>query len=149
MSKTVESNSLVFAHMTLMLKDGSVADSTRTNGKPSAIRLGDGSISEALEQALIGKSAGERVKIALEAQDAFGDPQPNLIQFMDIHQFPADIKLEDGTVIAFDQPDGSQIPGIVREVKGHSVKVDFNHPLAGQAITFDIEILSIDQPPAS
>jgi FKBP-type peptidyl-prolyl cis-trans isomerase SlpA len=85
----------------------------------------------------------------LQAEDAFGEPQPNLIQFMEIHQFPADIKLEEGVVIAFEQPDGSQLPGIIREVQGHSVKVDFNHPLAGQEITFDIEILSIDQPPAS
>jgi FKBP-type peptidyl-prolyl cis-trans isomerase SlpA len=66
---------------------------------------------------------------------------------MEVHQFPVDISLEEGTVVAFEQPDGSQLPGIIREVKGHSVKVDFNHPLAGQEITFDIEILSIDQPP--
>jgi FKBP-type peptidyl-prolyl cis-trans isomerase SlpA len=149
MSNAVAAGSLVFAHMTLLLPDGSVADSTRSTGKPSVIRLGDGSVSEALEASLIGKLVGDRVKVTLQAEDAFGEPQPNLIQFMEIHQFPADIKLEEGVVIAFEQPDGSQLPGIIREVQGHSVKVDFNHPLAGQEITFDIEILSIDQPPAS
>jgi FKBP-type peptidyl-prolyl cis-trans isomerase SlpA len=47
-------------------------------------------------------------------------------------------------IIAFTQPDGTELPGIVREVTGDSVTVDFNHPLAGQVITFDVEILSVN-----
>ncbi len=145
----VDANSLVYAHMTLKLSDGSVADSSRANGKPSVIELGNDSVSEAMEAELVGRKVGEMVKFTLRAKDAFGEPDPNLIQFMDIHQFPQDLELKEGAVVAFEQPNGSSLPGILSEIQGHSVKVDFNHPLAGHDVTFEVEILSIDTPPVT
>ncbi len=149
MQENISMPSRVFAHISIFLSDGSVADSTKTTGKPSVIHIGTGSVSSAMEQQLISIPVGETRKFTLQASDAFGDVEPNLIHFMDLHQFPADVKLEEGTVMAFDQPNGSQLPGIIREVQGHSVKVDFNHPLAGQAVTFEVELLSFDNPPES
>jgi len=66
---------------------------------------------------------------------------------MDRSKFSADTPAEEGMIIAFSQPDGSELPGIVRAVAGDSVTVDFNHPLAGQEITFDVEIISVVAPP--
>ena len=145
----VEQDSLVYTHMTLKLGDGSVADSSRANGKPSVIEMGGDAISPAMESELLGLRAGESKSFTLSAEDAFGESDPNLIQFMDLHQFPSDIELKEGSVVAFEQPNGSSIPGIISEIQGHSVKVDFNHPLAGQRITFDVEILSVNTPPTT
>ncbi|NVJ59826.1 MAG: FKBP-type peptidyl-prolyl cis-trans isomerase [Gammaproteobacteria bacterium] len=147
--KQVKSDSQVYVHMTLSLDDGSIAESSRANGKPAIIELGTDAVSEAMEQHLVGMKEGDKKKFKLTAADAFGETDPNFIQFMDISQFPQDIELSDGAMIAFEQPNGSTMPGIVRSIEGHSVKVDFNHPLAGHSITFEIELLSIDSPPTT
>lgn len=147
--QVVEQDSLVYTHMTLKLGDGSVADSSRANGKPSVIEMGSDAISPAMESELLGLRVGDSKSFTLSAEDAFGESDPNLIQFMDLHQFPSDIELKEGAVLAFEQPNGSSIPGIISEIQGHSVKVDFNHPLAGQQITFDVEVLSVNTPPTT
>ncbi|NVJ50882.1 MAG: FKBP-type peptidyl-prolyl cis-trans isomerase [Gammaproteobacteria bacterium] len=146
---TVYPGAKVFVHMTLTLNDGSVADSSRVNGKPAMIELGNDSVSTAMENELLGLTVGAKKTFKLAAVDAFGDSNPNLVQFMDMHHFPHDIELKEGAVVAFEQPSGEPMPGIIREVQGHSVKVDFNHPLAGYAVTFEVEVLSIDEPPVS
>lgn len=139
----VASNSRILADVTLKLKDGSIADSTKVNGKPTWLIMGDGSHSEAFESYLIGARVDDRLTFELAAKDAFGESQPDDIHFMDISQFPQDIKLEKGAIVAFEQAGGGQIPGIIRELQDASVKVDFNHPLAGESIVFEIEIKRI------
>ena len=62
---------------------------------------------------------------------------------MDRTRFSHDLNLEEGMIVAFSQPDGSEVPGIVRSLAGDSVTVDFNHPLAGQTVIFDVEILDV------
>ncbi|WP_196138384.1 FKBP-type peptidyl-prolyl cis-trans isomerase [Aliikangiella sp. G2MR2-5] len=145
MSETVLDNSRVLADVTIKLKDGSVADSTKVSGKPSWLVLGDGSFSQAFEEYLVGSAVGDELTFELEPKDAFGESNPDSIHFMDISQFPQDLKLEKGAIIGFEQPNGSQLPGIIREVQGGSVKVDFNHPLAGETVIFEIVIKQISE----
>ncbi|ONG10453.1 hypothetical protein BXT92_10125 [Klebsiella pneumoniae] len=77
MSKSVQSNSAVLVHFTLKLDDGSTAESTRSNGKPALFRLGDTSLSEGLEQQLLGLKEGEKKAFSLEPDAAFGVPSPD------------------------------------------------------------------------
>jgi len=139
----VVKNSRVLAHITAKLKDGSVADSTKASGNPSWMVLGEGHFSEAFEAYLLGNAAGDNLQFELEAEDAFGVSSPDQIHFMDISQFPQNIELKKGAIISFSQPDGGQVPGIIRNLEGASVTVDFNHPLAGESIIFEIEIKQI------
>ncbi|MGS0639965.1 FKBP-type peptidyl-prolyl cis-trans isomerase, partial [Citrobacter sp. VF227] len=81
MSKSVQSNSAVLVHFTLKLADGSTAESTRNNGKPALFRLGAGSLSEGLEQHLLGLKEGDKTTFALEPDAAFGVSSPDLIQY--------------------------------------------------------------------
>ncbi len=105
--------------------------------------MGDGSFSPNFEQCLLGMLPGEKKSVALAAQDAFGAPNPDRVHYMDRSKFlGGDLRLEVGTIMAFSGPDGMEIPGIITEIAGDSVTVDFNHPLAGQDITFDVGILS-------
>ena len=136
-------NSRVLADITIKLKDGSIADSTKVSGKPSWMIIGDGSFSDAFESFLLDKQAGDNLVFELPDEDAFGSSNPDQIHFMDVSQFPQDIELKEGAIIAFDQPDGGQVPGVIRNVQGSSVKVDFNHPLAGETIIFEIEIKEV------
>ncbi|MGF1697616.1 FKBP-type peptidyl-prolyl cis-trans isomerase [Vibrio lamellibrachiae] len=141
---SIQKDSAVTLHFTIKLNDGSVADSTHNMGKPAKLIIGDGSLSDNFEQCLIGLSSGEKRSIELKAQDAFGMPNPDNVHYMDRAKFVGDSEVEVGTVMAFAGPDGVEIPGIITDIAGDSVTVDFNHPLAGQDVTFDVDILSVE-----
>lgn len=140
----ITQGSEVVLHFDLKLADGSAADSTRVNGKPAKLVMGDGSLTLNFEDCLLGLKEGDKKSFTLEANDAFGMPNPDNLHHLERSKFNAETPAEEGMIIAFTQPDGTELPGIIREVTGDSVTVDFNHPLAGQVITFDVEILSVN-----
>ena len=144
MSESVQRDSAVLVHFTLKLEDGSTAESTRANGKPALFRLGDGSLSAALEQALLGLKAGESKQFTLAPEEAFGSVSPDLIQYFSRRDFIDAGEPEVGAIMLFTGMGGSEMPGVIREVSGDSITVDFNHPLAGRRIQFDVEVLEID-----
>ncbi len=144
MSQAIQHNSAVTLHFSIKLKDGSIADSTHQMGKPAKLIIGDGSLSDNFESHLIGLTAGDKRSVELSAEDAFGAPNPDNIHHMDRTKFAGSSDLEVGVIMAFSGPDGAEIPGIITELAGDSVTVDFNHPLAGQDVIFDIEILAVE-----
>ena len=143
--KTIEKDSTIAIHFDIRLKDGSIAESTRPFNKPFQFQLGTGIFSEKLEEKLLGLPIGEKPKIMLLPEDAFGEPHP-----ANLFQVPRDKfanmegdTLEIGTIFLFTQPNGIEIPGIIRAIEAGEVTVDFNHPLSGQVILFDMEIINI------
>ena len=144
MTECVQRESAVLVHFTLKLEDGSTAESTRANGKPALFRLGDGSLSAALEEALLGLKAGETKQFTLAPEEAFGGVSPDLIQYFSRRDFIDAGEPEVGAIMLFSGMGGSEMPGVIREVSGDSITVDFNHPLAGHRIQFDVEVLEID-----
>ena len=144
MTESVQRDSAVLVHFTLKLEDGSTAESTRANGKPALFRLGDGSLSAALEQALLGLKAGETKQFTLAPEEAFGGVSPDLIQYFSRRDFIDAGEPEVGAIMLFSGMGGSEMPGVIREISGDSITVDFNHPLAGRRIQFDVEVLEID-----
>ncbi|MFD2179879.1 FKBP-type peptidyl-prolyl cis-trans isomerase [Veronia pacifica] len=143
MSK-IGAESQVIMHFSIKLADGSVADSTQNTGKPAKLVMGDGSLTENFEKCLFGLSEGESSSFSLEPEDAFGQPNPDNIHHVNKTQFGGDIPLEEGTIVAFAGPGGQDIPGVITEIIGDSVTVDFNHPLAGQRVVFEVEIISVE-----
>ncbi|MGO2010675.1 MAG: FKBP-type peptidyl-prolyl cis-trans isomerase [Pseudoalteromonas sp.] len=144
MSQTViAENSEVIFHFSIKLSDGSAADSTKVHNKPAKLIMGDGSLTANFEKCLMGLSAGEDKSFELEPEDAFGQPNPDNIYYVERSKFGTDTPAEVGNIIAFTQPDGTELPGLVREVQGDSVTIDFNHPLAGQRLTFEVEIIEV------
>ncbi len=141
--KTVQENSHIIVHITMKLSDGSAADSTKVNNKPAKIIMGDASISPAFEAQLLGLKAGESKEFTLEAKDAFGESNPDNIHYMDIDKFTDDAPAKVGNIITFTQPGNIELPGMIREISGSSVTIDFNHPLAGQVVTFIIDLVDI------
>lgn len=144
MATSVCDNSDVLVHFTLRLADGSVVDSSQQQGKPALFRLGDNSLSSGLKQQLIGLVAGDKKNFTLSPEAAFGLVNPDLIQYFSRREFIATGEPGPGTIMLFTAINGNEMPGIIREVNGESVTVDFNHPLAGQNIHFEIEVLEID-----
>ncbi|CNG75954.1 FKBP-type peptidyl-prolyl cis-trans isomerase [Yersinia kristensenii] len=140
----VQDKSAVLVHFTLKLEDGSTAESTHIHGRPALFRLGDNSLSDALEQQLIGLKVGDKHTFTLQPEDAFGLESPDLIQYFTQRDFAQTGIPDAGTIMLFTSRDGSEMPGVVREVAEESITVDFNHPLAGHVVSFDIEVLEID-----
>lgn len=139
----IQANSTVIFHFDITLADGSAAESTRVHNKPAKLQMGDGSLSPAFEAQLLGMTAGEKKSFTLAPEDAYGMPNPDNIYYVDRSKFSADAPAKVGAIIGFAMPDGSELPGLVREVVGDSVTVDFNHPLAGQTLTFNVEIVQV------
>lgn len=144
MTQQVEANQLLLAHLVLELEDGSIAESTRLSGKPTLLRLGDNSLSEALEARLLGMKIGEKRRFKLSPDQAFGVSEQNNIQTFGRRAFMQTGIPEPGTIMAFTARDGSEMAGVIREVNDDSVIVDFNHPLAGWPVIFDIELIAIN-----
>ncbi len=143
MSDVITKTTQVLMHFSIVLADGSAAESTKVHNKPAKFTMGDGSLTPSFEACLLGLKAGDNKSFKLEPEDAFGLPNPDNIHHIERSKFSSDAPAEVGAIIAFSNPDGSQLPGIVREVTGDSVTVDFNHPLAGQVVTFEVEILEL------
>jgi FKBP-type peptidyl-prolyl cis-trans isomerase SlpA len=141
-NKVIQADSNILVHITMKLSDGSAADSTKVNNKPAKIIMGDNSISPAFEAQLLGMEVGNSKEFTLEAVDAFGESNPDNIHYMDIDKFSAEVPAKVGNIITFSQP-GGELPGMIKEVNGNSVTVDFNHPLAGQPVTFVIDVVDI------
>jgi FKBP-type peptidyl-prolyl cis-trans isomerase SlpA len=135
--------STVIFHFDIKLSDGSAAESTRVHNKPAKLQMGDGSLSPAFEVQLGGMAAGDKRTFTLAPEDAYGMPNPDNIYYVDRSKFSADAPAKVGMIVGFAMPDGSELPGLIREVVGESVTVDFNHPLAGQTLTFNVEIVQV------
>jgi len=139
---TIGPGSEVLMHFTLSLADGTVADSTDED-EPLRFVMGDGTLIEGLELVLYGLKPGDRQCLSIDPRDAFGFPDEENIHTMPRSEFPAEMQLEAGLIISFTTPSGEEVPGAIREIKDDEVVVDFNHPLAGNEIIFDVEILEI------
>ncbi len=138
----VAENTEVVINFTLTLADGTVVDATEEN-EPMQLRIGDGSLIDGLEQTLYGMKAGGHQCVSIDPRDGFGFADETNLHEMPRSEFAEDIDLQPGLIIGFSTPAGDDIPGTVREVKGDTVLVDFNHPLAGHEIIFDVEVLSV------
>ncbi|SMY37376.1 FKBP-type 16 kDa peptidyl-prolyl cis-trans isomerase [Photobacterium malacitanum] len=141
----IKDNSEVLMHFAIKLADGTVAESTFANAKPVIFRMGDGSLTANFEKCLLGLTVGQKSSFDLAPEDAFGPSNPNNIHHVELSKFSAETPAEVGRIIAFTGPDGHDIPGIITQVMGESVTVDFNHPLAGKTVTFEVEVVSIER----
>lgn len=132
----------VTLHFSLLLDSGEEIDTTR-RGRPATFEVGDGSLLEGFEQALFGLRAGADAQLELPPPQAFGEHRQANLQVLPRERFPAELDLEAGTVVSFAAADG-ELPGVVRRVFDGTVEVDFNHPLAGRTITFDVSIVRVE-----
>ena len=131
----IAANKAVSIDYTLTNADGEVLDSSN-GGAPLVYLHGAGNIIPGLEKALEGKQAGDAVNVTVEPAEAYGEVDPALIVEFPISQAPEGIKVGDQVSV-------SGIPAVVTIVSDNTVTVDANHQLAGQILTFEIEMMVI------
>jgi len=132
----------VHFHYTGTLKDGSVFDSSEGR-EPLSFTLGSGQIIPGLDAAIGGMTVGEAKTVTITADQAYGPHDPQARQSVPRDQIPPHIPLEPGTMLQMQAPDGQAIPVTVAEADDAVVVLDANHPLAGQDLTFAVEIVAI------
>ncbi|RZF22488.1 peptidylprolyl isomerase [Halobacteriovorax vibrionivorans] len=126
---------------TLTNSNNEVLDTSSEHG-PLLFLEGVGQIIPGLEEKVIGMAVGEKAKIDVAAADAYGNKNDELIIKVQKSQFPADAQLNIGDVFQVNQDQGLP-PFTIVELQGEEVTLDGNHPLAGQDLTFDIEITEV------
>ncbi|MDZ7684292.1 MAG: peptidylprolyl isomerase [Gammaproteobacteria bacterium] len=130
-------------NFTLKLDTGEEVDST--GGRPAAFAVGDGNLLPGFERALFGLVAGDRESLKIAAGDAFGLHNEDNVQKIRRDQFAPDMELSEGLVVSFADARQTELPGVVKAIGEELVDVDFNHPLAGYDIVFEVEILEVEQ----
>lgn len=130
-------------HFALHLGDGTLVDDSRESGTPLEFTLGGGELDAGLEILLLGLQAGDREHYALAPGDAFGEREPDNVHPMPRGDFPPELDLAPGAVVAFTTPAGDETAGTVVRIEEEQVLVDLNHPLAGRALSFAVEILEV------
>jgi FKBP-type peptidyl-prolyl cis-trans isomerase SlpA len=130
----VDKGTRVTLHFALKFESGEVIDTT-FDKDAAILEIGDESLPENFEAYLMGMKAGDK---------AFGQRNPNNVQTFKRHEFSADMVLEPGVMISFADARQQELPGVVSRVEGGEVEVDFNHPLSGRTLTFDIEVIDVE-----
>lgn len=144
--RRISENCRVRLHFSLHLESGEEIDTTR-RGNPASFDYGDGRMMPGFEAALLGMKAGDDAQLLLTPEQAFGTHRQENVQLLGRDKFSA-LELEPGLMVSFAGP-GGELPGVVTRLFEERVEVDFNHPLAGRNIIFDVSILEVTDVPVA
>lgn len=139
---TVEEGRTVLFHYTGTLDDGSVFDSSKER-EPMEVQVGSGQVIPGFESGILGMEEGETRSFTVPAEDAFGEHDETLCQWVEKARFADSEGIEVGRVCQVPLGDGRSVPGTVAEVGDEEVLLDLNHPLANKELTFEVECLEI------
>ena len=134
-------NTEVTLHFALHLENGDTVDST-FDKSPATFKVGDGNLLPGFENALFGFKGGDKRTVVVAPENAFGQPNPQNVQVMPRSQFEG-MELSEGLLIIFNDAANTELPGVVKAFDDDQVTIDFNHPLAGKTLTFEVEILEV------
>jgi peptidylprolyl isomerase len=141
-SSKVKNGKLVKIHYTLTV-DGEIVDSS-LDGDPMEIKVGSGQVIPGFEEAIMGMKVGEKRSFEVYPEDGYGEVDTNAFQEVDRDRMPKDLELEEGMVLYAQGPKGQTFPARVTKVTDEVVTMDFNHPLAGKTLNFEVEIISVN-----
>lgn len=138
----IELNKVVTVNFTLKDDSGNILDTT-DNGGPFSYISGKNMVLPKLEEAVNGMIIGTKKNLKLSASDGYGNYNEDAVQVVGKENFPQDIVLEAGMEYMASNPEGVQMPFIITSVEDETVTIDFNHPLAGKNLNFDLELLDV------
>ena len=138
----ITNGSTVSIEYTLRTADGRTVDSN-VGKEPLTYTQGAREILPVLEDALLGQDVGDTSKVELTAEQAHGPINPAAYKEVPLDELPESLRTAGAALVAVD-PDGGRQPIRVHEVRDESAVLDFNHPLAGQALIFDVKVLVVD-----
>ena len=135
----IEDGSIVSIEYKLTLDDGTEVD-TNVGKEPLVYTQGEGQIIAGLEKEMIGLALGDTKTVEVSAEDGYGDVKPEALREVESDQVPEDARKEGALLMA----EGHGAPIRVHEVREDKIVLDFNHPLAGQSLNFDVKVISVE-----
>jgi peptidylprolyl isomerase len=144
MPKAQEGDMVTVAYQGI-LDDGSIFDSSDED-EPLSFVLGEDTVLPGFEKAILGMETGEQKTVRVPPEEGFGLRQERLIDQFSIEKLPSGLNLKIGAQVEVVAEDGSRFQVVVTDLHNDRVTLDANHPLAGKALTFHIELLAIDRP---
>ena len=138
----LKDNQVVTINFTLKDEDGNVIEAT-SKEQPFSFLSGSSQILPKLENQVSEMLIGSKKTIVLEPEEAYGVYKDTSIQTVNRTDFPEGTKLEIGMGFVADTPEGQQLPFVVKNIENDNITIDFNHPLAGRKLTFDVELLEL------
>jgi FKBP-type peptidyl-prolyl cis-trans isomerase SlpA len=138
--RRIRSGDLVTLHYRLASMGQEIVDTFPD--APETFRMGTGEIDSRLERALLGLAAGTHQTLHLTPWEAFGERDEELVQDLPREDFADELPV--GHQVEFELPNGQTLVGTIVEVGPETVRIDFNHPLAGLPVEFEIKVLAID-----
>jgi len=141
--KRVENGKFVKVEYTGTLENGDVFD-TNKNSHPIEVEVGAGKLIKGFENALVGMEQNEKKNFTLSPEEGYGKRNEELEQTFSRSELPDGFDPQVGQVLALRHPEGGQIPARVKHADAEKITVDLNHPLAGKTLSFEIEILEIN-----
>lgn len=138
----VENGKFVSVHYTGTLSDGMVFDSSQGRA-PLNVKMGAGQLIAGFEAALLGMMVGENKTFTLEPDQAYGDRDESLTKIFERTGLPDGFEPEVGQTLSLQNAQGGQVPAQVTAMDERTVTVDLNHPMAGKALTFAIEVVNV------
>ena len=138
----ITKDSVVSIDFRLHLGDGEAVDESEP-GEPLVYLQGHEEIVPGLEKALEGKSKGDTLQVTVTADEGYGAYDPDGVEEVPRTEFPEGLELQAGGVLSATDPEGDEVDFFIKEVKGDTVVVDFNHPLAGKTLHFDVTVRDV------
>jgi FKBP-type peptidyl-prolyl cis-trans isomerase 2 len=138
----VKSGDTIKVHYHGKLTDGTTFDSSEGR-EPLEFEVGSGSVIPGFDEGVTGMSIGEKKTINIPADEAYGQKEEDRIMEFPIDRFPPDLQPEVGMQLNMSNGEGQNLPVIITDVKEDSVVLDANHPLAGEDLVFDLELVEI------
>ena len=138
----VKSGDTVRVHYHGKLTDGTTFDSSEGR-EPLEFEVGSGNVIAGFDSGVTGMQVGEKKTINIPVDEAYGQKQDDLYMEFPIDRFPSDMRPEVGMQLNMSNGAGQDFPVVIREVREDAVVLDANHPLAGEDLTFDLELVEI------
>jgi len=138
----VKEGDTVKVHYTGTLTDGTVFD-TSEEREPLEFTLGQGQLIPGFEKAVVGMNVGDSTEVEIPSDDAYGESREDLVISVPKDQLPDDVEPQVGMQLQVNQQDGQPIPVRITDVGEENLTLDANHPLAGQDLKFEIELVEI------
>jgi FKBP-type peptidyl-prolyl cis-trans isomerase 2 len=139
----VQNGDKIKVHYHGKLRSGETFDSS-DGREPLEFTVGSGQVIKGFDEGVKGMKVGDKKTVEIQVTDAYGEKQQEMMIEFPKDQFPADMNPEVGMQLMMSNGSGQQFPVTVAEVKEESVVLDANHPLAGQDLVFDLELISIE-----
>jgi peptidylprolyl isomerase len=140
--ETAENGKYVSVEYTGKLQNGEVFDSSEGR-QPLEVHMGAGEMIQGFEAQLMGMAVNEKKVFTISPEDAYGPKKPDLTQSVSRSEVPPHMNVQVGMIIGLMTPQGERVPARIIELDDKQLTFDLNHPLAGESLTFEIEVVGI------